>query len=118
MFEIPANFDFSFLIGRTLLQLGIGNNEIILNLDEEIQILCEAPIVLKRPNMPSLICKLQGADCIGLPSVIGKKIVECSRADAKTLNIKFEGEAVIELKNDNQNESYSVIRRKNSVLTV
>ena len=119
MYEIPSNFDFSFMKDRVLLQLGIGQNEIILNFDNDIRILIEVPIKLKSPNEKVVICDAHGADCIGLPAVLGRHVTECKMINSKAIKILFEDGTLLELEDKKERyESFSIKQGENFLLVV
>jgi hypothetical protein len=119
MIEIPKDFDFSFMVGRTLLQLGIGENEIILNFDHEVHILVEVPVKLKIPGNLTIICDAHGRDCIGLPKLLGKQVIKCERMNSKTMKINFEDGEILEMSDEKEfYESYSIMVGEKRALVV
>jgi hypothetical protein len=119
MIEIPIDFDFSFVVGCTLLQLGIGQNEIILNFDSKVHILVEVSIKLKTPDNRIIICNAQGSDCVGIPKLLGKQVIKCGRVDSKTMKVEFEDGSTLEMSDAKQfHESYSVMVDMKRVLVV
>lgn len=55
MYGIAPGTDFSFLIGVSLLQVCSGENEVILNFDEDLSIMIASNVSIRAPSNPLVV---------------------------------------------------------------
>ncbi|MBL1180479.1 MAG: hypothetical protein HND27_05170 [Bacteroidetes bacterium] len=108
MHGLPKNTDLNFLIGQDLIQVCIGENDLLLNFSENctIEILSTCKLVqgkkiLKIESYPvsaSLLC-----------SLIGSKVVSYEISDQGALMLSLNNDAFLTIYDDSDNyESYII----------
>jgi cytoskeletal protein RodZ len=109
MYGLPANIDLSFLHGRVLLQLCVGQNEMILNFDEDVSITVESSIAFTFADgtYRHYTDWKEASHTAG--ALLGHQITSAKRKYGGTLCVKFDVDWWIEVFDDSQHyESYSI----------
>lgn len=118
MYGLPPDADLSFLVGAALLQVCIGENEVILNLDLDISIMVSSVVQVVSPDgaaeqhdQPAVI----GVSILGL---VGKTITDAHGDESGTTALRWENGQVIRILDSwKEYESYT-IRHGETVLVV
>ncbi len=108
MYGLPANLDLSFLHGRVLLQLSVGQNEVILNFDEDFSTTVTSSITFTFADGTYRHYTDFKEAAHTASALLGHQITSAKRKDGGTLCVKFDGDWGIEVFDDSQHyESYS-----------
>jgi cytoskeletal protein RodZ len=109
MYGLPANLDLSFLHGRVLLQLCVGQNEVILNFDQDVSITVTSSIAFTFADGTYRHYTDWKEAAHTASALLGHQITSAKRKDGGTLCVKFDVDWWIEVFDDSQHyESYSI----------
>jgi len=97
MYGIPENQDFSFLIGRRMLQLCIGLHQVQLNFDKGVSITIEGTFEHESPA--GFVRHDVGVpeSAASLVSLLGRAVESPERESASSLLVRFAGGRVLRL---------------------
>lgn len=101
--------DLGFLIGATLIQVAIGENEIILHTHPPSTILIQSKVLITAPG--ETVTDLDAAVQVGtaLLPLLGKTITEATGTPPGSLVLKWSDGTTVEILNDSdQYECYSI----------
>lgn len=107
MYGLPAKVDLSFLRDATLIQICIGENEVVLNLDPNLSIMIASTIHLKDGEQRQLEdSREQGTALLPL---LGQSVTDVQGARDGTLRLAWDGGTVIEVLDSSKDfESYTI----------
>jgi hypothetical protein len=110
MYGLPKNIDLSFLVGKTIIQVCVGFNEIILNLDEgHISICIQSACACHSEDGSTLQIEAYPVSASTICGLLGKPITQAQGEENGTLTIKFLGGSVFTVYDDDkQYESYQI----------
>ncbi len=110
MYRIPDNTDWSFLVGRELLQVCIGLYQVSLKFDAEVSINIECSFDHLAARSSLSLGSSLPERATSLVSLLGKKIAGATSRDGKTLSITFLNSETLEIHDSNDSfESFQVI---------
>jgi hypothetical protein len=109
VYGLSADVDLSFLIGAVLIQVCVGENEVILNFDSEVSIMSAASVRYGGAGaMPETIDTAQGAGR-ALIGLLGQGVVSAEGSDDGTLRVLWSaGDRVEFLASWKEYESYTI----------
>lgn len=96
MHALPPDVDFQFLVGRRVLQMCIGSNEVILNCDGEVSITIEGSFVVSS-NGDAVLCHDAGQAAQPALRLIGAVVDAAEGAVDGTLRVTFTDGLVLSL---------------------
>lgn len=110
MYGLPEGIDLSFFVGATLVQVCIGENEVILNFDGEVSLMCSSSVRYagagKTESLLLADAKLAGAAVLDL---LGSNVTEVSAARDGTLALTWSAGDRLELSDSwTEYESYTI----------
>lgn len=107
---IPEKIDATLLLGANLIQVCIGENEVILRFDNETAVTLECEVgVTVGGAAPKRSSRSVSTGTAVLP-LLGAKVVEITRKSSADLAIRFERDTVVTLHDSNARyESFSII---------
>lgn len=109
MFGLPADVDVSFLVGAVLIQVCAGENEVVLNFDEDVSIMSAATIRYAEDGEPQR--ELEDARTVSkaLIDLLGQTIVRADGNLDGTLRLFWSNDSRVELLDSwGDYESYTV----------
>ena len=108
MYGFDKEIDFTFLVGRSLVQICVGLFQIILNFDDGVSISIEGTFEhIFNGVMPKQFVLPDAA--FSLIGLLGTKIEDVKAIDKVTLEIKFSDCSTLRLKDSNPNtESFQI----------
>ena len=89
MYGLPAELDLNFLVGPTLLQVCIGENEVILNFDGEISITIESTFLVRDPNGLETVFEDSQSAAGSLVKLVSDTIAKVHGQEDGTLRLWF-----------------------------
>ena len=110
MHRIPKSLDLAPLLGLEVIQVEIGQNEVIFNFFPDGMIRLEGGWILKGEDGTVIDHSMEHAarDAWRVHKVLGCKIVKCVVRDDQHLDIFFDG-AVLEIQDDSDNyETFAI----------
>lgn len=117
MHKIPKNLDFSPLFNQTLIQVCIGENEVILNFHPDARILATVPIVVSHQDGVYGVYSNKTDDVRMLICLLGMRIQSVSMADQSTIQLNLDSGAQIKIADAGEDyESYELSFGKESVV--
>jgi hypothetical protein len=113
MHGLPENIDLDFFSGLAILQVCIGENELILNFESDVSILVMSELEFCSPNAvahrSSDFREMAGFLC----SLIGLKAVSATPQGRRAMQLLFDGGKSLTLHDDSENyESFVITRGK------
>jgi len=118
MYGLPKTIDLSFLSGRTLCQICIGEFQVQFNFDARVRIHVENPFTYVDANGMTEHVKTAPSSAGVVSNLIGKVTSEITPSDNGTLEVKFStGEKLI-LYDDNPAYECYTIRRGDQTIAV
>lgn len=110
MYGLPKDIDLSFLVGKTIIQVCVGFNELILNLDEgQISICIQSVCAYHSEDGPTLEIEAYPVSASTICGLLGKPIIQAQSEENGTLTLKFLGGSVFTIYDDDkQYESYQI----------
>ena len=110
MYGLPANLDLSFLLKQSLMQLAIGQNEVIFNFDGGASIIVQSRIVIRRSGS-SVEGDDYGVFATSLAEFLGCSIESCLTESQDRLAIGFGSEGEIVLCDDSKQFESFIIKQ-------
>jgi hypothetical protein len=110
MHRIPKSLDLAPLCGLEVIQVAIGQNEVILRFHPEGAIRLEGAWILKDADGAVIDRSMEHADrdAWRVPKVLGRKIMQCVVRDDRHLDVFFDG-AVLAIEDDSDHyETFSI----------
>lgn len=118
MYGVPPDFDPGTLVGEELLQICVGQSDLILNFEPPASILVTSSIAYAPPGGASAeIGSLAEAGRI-LVALLGEKIVSASVILERTLRLEFGTGARVEIRDDSDRFESFTIRRGGDLIIV
>ena len=112
MYGLPADFDPRPFIDRELTQIWFQTYSMqffFKAADEEIQVTLESSFTYQRNSDSALIRQKVPVEGSFVTELIGKRVVDALASVDGTLTLRFEGDAVLQVLDDNpQYESYQI----------
>lgn len=118
MHGLPTNVDLSFLYGVTLLQICIGENEVILNFDQEVSIMVASNLRLTPPQGEAFEVEDAREAGASLLPLLGRSVTDVLGTSDGTLSLTWDVGHLVEILDTwKEFESYTV-RHGQSLLVV
>jgi Family of unknown function (DUF6188) len=111
MYGLPDGIDFSFMIGREVIQIAIGRGQVIFGFDQNVRISAEAQFEYTTKDLT--LEWSPGASHIAANTValLGTTVEFANGSSDRTLELKFSNGSHLVLRDVNSNyESYQVMR--------
>lgn len=109
MYGLPKNIDLSFLVGRELLQVCIGSNDLILHFDDRVSILITSNCHWKSISGVGVEIDSYAESANMICRPLGSKILNATSDESGTLSMKFSnGDAFMLFDDSQQFESYVI----------
>jgi len=109
MYGLPPDVDLGFLVEAQLLQVCTGENEVILNFDREISIMCASEIRSEAVGSLAVLFEKPREATISLVDLLGDVVASVDGAVNGTLQIRWSSGALTEfLDTWEKFESYTV----------
>jgi hypothetical protein len=109
MHGLPADLDLSFLVGPTLLQVCIGENEVILRFDGDVSITIESTFVVRDEGGCETAFECARAAASALVEFLADSITEVLGQRSGTLRLTFSRGGVVEIYDSFEDfESYQI----------
>ncbi len=109
MYGLPAELDLNFLVGPILLQVCIGENEVILNFDGEISITIESSFLVRDPNGLEIVFEDSQSAAGSLVKLISDAIAKVHGQSDGTLRLWFTRGDILEIYDSFESyESYQI----------
>ena len=106
---LPDDIDLNFFVGANLIQVCIGENEVIANLDADISLMIASSVRLAVHAGEMKVCDDAKALGIALVPLLGHAVVEASGTVDGTLRLTWDGGTVVEILDSfKEFESYTV----------
>ena len=110
MYKLNRTLDFSFLIGKELLQVCVGVVQVILRFDEQVSISIESDFIIIDENQNEFYCLDIPSDTGHLIKFLGLKIQHVEVLEFDKLGIYFSNGCAIFLMDNNEfSESFQII---------
>jgi Family of unknown function (DUF6188) len=100
MYKLPTDLELSFVTGAQLLQVCVGQNEVIVNFDRNIRItiLSEIEVSVAAPAESNT----RSARIAALLDLLGAQVVHAAITAAGALVVRFESGTTLEVLEDNE----------------
>jgi hypothetical protein len=109
MYGLPADSNFDFLKGAQLIQVCTGENELILNFDRDISIMCASDIRVGSTGQSATLFELPRDATLEVIKLLGDLITTAEGSTDGTLRIGWSRGVSTELLDTSDNyESYTV----------
>ena len=109
MYGLPDDIDLSFLEGATLLQVCLGENEVILRFDPDLSITIESTFRARTPARQEALFRDPRSAAAVLVELISDVITKAQGRTDGTLRLSFSRGGVLEIYDDSkQYESYQI----------
>jgi hypothetical protein len=109
MYGLPADTDLSFLKDATLIQVCVGENEIILNLHPQISIMFTAVVRLLNQGGEELVSEESLQLAPALLPLLGSTVADVSIVPPGTLRLAWSSGQVLDLIDSEEHyESYTI----------
>jgi hypothetical protein len=109
MYGLPDDIDLSFLEGATLLQVCLGENEVILRFDPDLSITIESTFRARTPARQGALFRDPRSAAAVLVELISDVITKAHGRTDGTLRLSFSRGGVLEIYDDSkQYESYQI----------
>ena len=117
MFGLSPDTDLNFFVGRTLIQICIGENDLILNFSENVSISMMSSIRLTTPKLANNIFEDFKIASSAIVKLLGQSIKHAAGTSEGTLTLEFnDGDCLTIFDDSKQYESYTI--RHNDQLIV
>ena len=117
MYGLPTDVDLSFLVGATLTQVCIGQNEVILNFDNDVSIMIASDVQLTPKEQSGQ--NLDDASAIGaaILSLLGQAVQSASGTEKGTTTLRWDGGATVEIRDTwPEWESYTISHQGKTIV--
>ncbi|MBP7745225.1 MAG: hypothetical protein KA383_03775 [Phycisphaerae bacterium] len=110
MYGIPSDADWSFLVGKELLQVCIGLHQVALRFDGEVAVNIECDFEHLRPAMDKHSQAALSTQATTLVSLLGSRIERATSEANQTLALSFTNAEVLKVHDDSASyESFQVL---------
>lgn len=117
MYKFDQKTDLSFLQGSTLIQICVGQNEIILNFDNDVRITMLASYAVTSALKASERFETSAAGIPSLMPLLGDKIACAIPTESGGVEVTFESNAQLELLDDSAEfESFWISGRTEKII--
>ena len=109
MYGVPDSAEWSFLVGREVLQICVGLHQVTLRFDGEVSMDIECEFDRSGPTVVPPSGTTLPSKAMGLVSLIGSKVVSVASENRTTLAIAFTNQETLKVHDSNQiYESFQV----------
>jgi hypothetical protein len=109
VYGLPEDIDLSFLEGTTLIQVAIGEHEVILNLHPGVSIMAQSTVRLSDPTGPFRTFDDPRAAGAATLTLLGADIAGVAGSTDGTLSIRRQSGWTLEISDDSEaDESYTI----------
>lgn len=109
MFGLPRDLDLGFMVGCTLLQVCVGQNEVILRFDREVSITIESRFLVRDPHGGEAVVESAPRGVASLVSLLADSVIDASGNEDGTLRLSFgKGEILEVYDSSKEYESYQI----------
>lgn len=109
MYGLPSDLDLGFIVGSTLLQVCIGQNEVILRFDMEISITIESRFLVRDPSGHEAVFESAPRGAASLVNLLAESVVGVNGDEDGTLRLSFGKGGILEVYDASKEyESYQI----------
>ena len=107
---IPERIDATLLVGATLFQVCVGENEVILRFDNETSVMLECEVGVAVAGMAAQKTSRAILTGSAMLALLGTKVIEITRRSPEALTVRFERDVIVTLHDSNAHyESFSIM---------
>lgn len=109
MYGLPSDIDLGFMVGSTLLQVCIGQNEVILRFDMEISVTIESRFLVRDPHGHEDVFESAPRAAGSLVNLLSDSVTDVLGHTDGTLRLSFAKGGVLEVYDSSKDyESYQI----------
>ena len=109
MHGLPSDLDLDFIVHASLLQVCVGQNEVILRFDDEISITIESRFLIRDPQGHEATFEDAPRGAASLVSLLADSVIGVSGEEDGTLRLSFTKGGILEVYDSSKEyESYQI----------